>query len=148
MGRKRKKGNGRAGAKRRRPRPCTLERFRCDYVWNDRRQELFLNLLDEIESIRKQSKQRRVFVFGSFLTSKRIPGDLDLLLSYEPTSIPPKLVRVHPNDIQIKSNARMAFGKPVILDSKEAAIRDFNSDPANIQNHIFLSSTQVRELLI
>jgi predicted nucleotidyltransferase len=109
---------------------------------------LFGKLVEEINSIRQQSKQFRVFVFGSYLRGKRNPGDVDVLLSYEPASFPPRLKRIHPNDIQIMSNARTAIGHPAVLDSKKDIIRDFNKSPDNLRKGIALLPWQVRELVV
>jgi predicted nucleotidyltransferase len=129
-------------------RPCTLEEFAAEYARTSRRKELFDKLTAEIDNFRTQTKQMKVYVFGSYLRRKREPGDVDLMVSYEPAGFPPQLTRMHPDDLQVLSVARIDLIKPVALASKEEMVHEFNTSKNNVRDGITIHPRQVHELTV
>lgn len=58
-----------------------VEEFISLYVTNQRREELFAGLRIQLSSIMEDSSSIRVIIFGSFLTNREYPGDIDVLVS-------------------------------------------------------------------
>lgn len=129
-------------------RPCTLDEFRAEYAWNSRRKELLDKLTAEIDNFRTQTKQMKVYVFGSYLRRTRQPGDVDILVSYQPAGFQPRLTRLHPDDIQVLTDARIDLLKPVVLASKEEMVHKFNTSKNNVRDGITIHPRQVRELTV
>jgi len=59
----------------------TIYEFARKFSYNDRRRYLHDLLVDELEFIKTQCSQLRVLVFGSYITSKKNPRDIDVLIS-------------------------------------------------------------------
>lgn len=129
-------------------RPCSLDEFEAEYAWSGRRKELFDKLTAEIDNFRTQTKQLKVYVFGSYLRRTKQPGDVDILVSYEPAGFPPRLTRLHPDDIQVLTDARIDLLKPAVLASKEEMVHRFNTSKKNVEEGIAIRPEQVRELIV
>ena len=56
---------------------CTWEEAREKLAFNPYRQKLFFNLQQACQSL-KQSGCKRIYIAGSFASSKEIPGDFDI----------------------------------------------------------------------
>jgi hypothetical protein len=62
---------------------CTLDELRArfgSFQGNDRRPSLFARLEDFLAEVRAAGLVRHILVDGSFVTSKRDPNDIDLIL--------------------------------------------------------------------
>jgi hypothetical protein len=59
----------------------TWEEFTERFGWNDRRRGLIQGLAEAIEILRR-AECPRLWVDGSFVTSKEIPGDFDVCYDY------------------------------------------------------------------
>jgi predicted nucleotidyltransferase len=59
----------------------TLDEFAGKFSYSDRRKYLHDLFVDEMEFIKSQCSQLRVLIFGSYITSKKNPRDIDVLLS-------------------------------------------------------------------
>jgi hypothetical protein len=62
-------------------RKLTIEEFAGRFSNNDRRKYLLDLLIEDLEYIKSQCSQLCVLIFGSYITSKKYPGDIDVLIS-------------------------------------------------------------------
>ena len=102
--------------------------------------------MDEIHSAEQTFDAVRLWLFGSFLTEKNAPGDIDVLLTYRmdirQIAIQrgiPKFPRTHIQTVQILSHGGMT------MLTKEEMVGRFNDLDANVQNGIQISSGDVIE---
>jgi len=65
-------------------RTMTLEEFRGVFAVNERRSYLLGELLEELNVVARQCEKVSVIVFGSYITGKEEPGDIDVLVSLVP----------------------------------------------------------------
>jgi predicted nucleotidyltransferase len=63
-----------------------LQEFLETYVTNGKRRCLFDKLLEDLQVIKSQCSCMRIIVFGSYITSKLEPNDIDLMISLIPES--------------------------------------------------------------
>lgn len=106
----------------------TEEEFVATYCTSARREELFAELKHAMRIVRESMDPVRVVVYGSFVTEKEFPGDIDVLLcgdlrperwTSEPFQ-PPSSETVH-----IKATVRLPGPKPTLPDA-ESMIAGFN----------------------
>ena len=67
-------------------RQLDLDGFSEAYVTTERRKHLFDKFLEDLRVIKSQCSCMRIIVFGSFITSKKEPNDIDLMISLIPES--------------------------------------------------------------
>ncbi len=65
-------------------RSMALDEFREAFAVNERRSYLLGELLDELNVVARQCEKVSVIVFGSYITEKEAPGDIDVLVSLVP----------------------------------------------------------------
>lgn len=117
----------------------SMKQFRRAYAWNERRRHLYHMLLDELVGVRSQCTIMRVLVFGSYITSKEEPGDIDVLIGLIPTRecayafMTTGLVHRHPDDVDVTYHKTQMF-----LQTAEQLVRFFNNNPLNQKKHIAL----------
>ncbi len=63
-----------------------LQEFLDAYVTNEKRKRLFDKFLEDLQVIKSQCSCMRIIVFGSYITSKLEPNDIDLMISLIPES--------------------------------------------------------------
>jgi predicted nucleotidyltransferase len=63
-----------------------LQEFFETYVTNEKRNSLFDKLLEDLQVIKFQCSCMRIIVFGSYITPKLEPNDIDLMISLVPES--------------------------------------------------------------
>lgn len=110
----------------------TLDEFAGKFSFSDRRKYLHDLFVDEMEFIKSQCSQLRVLVFGSYITSKRNPRDIDVLLSLIAceeavyTVWTDGLRQRHPKEVDIHYYKTQQF-------IKDAAglLKHFNKNPKN-----------------
>lgn len=110
----------------------TAGEFRERFAYNERRRHLCDLLLDELELIRSQCSIVRVLVFGSYITDKEEPRDIDLLLSliagkecvYEVWT---KGLRLnHPDEVDVHY-----YKTQLYIKDGEGLLAHFNANPKN-----------------
>ncbi len=62
----------------------TLKEFKKRYLLNNYRKRLFKHLLEELENISGKCKCYKFLIFGSYITRKKEPNDIDVLISLIP----------------------------------------------------------------
>jgi hypothetical protein len=102
------------------------------FVWNERRSYLFGLLMEDLALIRSQCAVVKVLVFGSFITDKEEPRDIDLLLSFIADrdcvyEVWTKGLRLnHPDEVDVHYYKTQLFIKDA-----EGLLKHFNSNPKN-----------------
>jgi hypothetical protein len=110
----------------------TLDEFRDAFASSDRRKYLYGLFLEEMELIRSQCAVVRVLVFGSYITAKEEPNDIDLLIAliadsdsvYEVWTR--GLRRAHPDEVDVHY-----YKTQVYVNDAEGLLRHFNANPKN-----------------
>jgi predicted nucleotidyltransferase len=110
----------------------TLDEFREAFASGDRRKYLYGLFLEELALIQSQCAVVRVLVFGSYITEKEEPHDIDLLISliadsdcvYEVWAR--GLRRVHPDEVDVHYYKTQLYVKDA-----EGLLRHFNANPKN-----------------
>jgi predicted nucleotidyltransferase len=106
--------------------------FRERFAGNERRRYLYDLFMEELALIRSQCSIVRVLVFGSYITDKEEPRDIDLLLSliagkdcvYEVWT---KGLRLnHPDEVDVHY-----YKTQLYIKDAEGLLRHFNSNPKN-----------------
>ena len=78
----------------------TLAELRVRHAWNDRWRDLLTKLEDSINQWRSEVPEIRLWLFGSYLSDKPEPNDIDVLLTGRLHG-PPRISRKYPNHIQV-----------------------------------------------
>ncbi len=123
----------------------TIEELEKQYSTNEHRKELLDQFKDELGEWRDYLAEVRIWLFGSYLTDKEQPEDIDILLAGRlktGTSFPPKLPRKHKDRIHVISNLGTGM-----LSTKNDLIQKFNSNQNNVVKNIKLSADEVVDLL-
>lgn len=112
--------------------PLTLLQFKKKYCFSRTRADLFDKLTAELDNIGEQIEKMRILVFGSFLSEKEEPSDIDIIISLVPNRdsmymfMTDGLYRLYPEEIDIQYNRH-----ELLLDSAEHLIQVFNKNPFN-----------------
>lgn len=117
----------------------TIPELRAKFGTNDTR----LSLLDELDafvaSLRSNFSVFRLLVFGSFITSKELPSDIDVMAYVLATPEDPgfnkflQLKTLAPASIDVFTlHLSMSFGSPRPLPAAESMIAAFNSLEAHV----------------
>ena len=119
----------------------TLAQFHSAFVYNRRRRRLLVALLDELAGIAERSTKMRVVVFGSFMTDKEMPGDVDALvcavakdefvLELQENGFP----RRQPDDVDMFTYLSVRF-----LFTPERLVDEFNTNYKNRENQVVLEN--------
>ncbi len=111
--------------------------FKKKYLYNHHRKALFEYFLDELEDIKPKCIKLRVFIFGSFIRTKKEPNDIDVLINLVPNAdnvYPMMKERIHtryPDLVDIKYVKTQIF----LIDA-ESTVRHFNENPLNVKDEI------------
>jgi hypothetical protein len=139
---------------------CRDEKIRCmrltlmqleeTYAWNDRRRELLGKLKEELAQITRCSTGYRAVLYGSYLTKKTDPGDIDLIIAYDrrmgaKNCGSMEFPFLHKGDIQIKLSERQGYTTP--LPSAESLVLEFNEFPTNASKDIRIEPDTWMELV-
>lgn len=118
-----------------------IREFNKKYLYNRHRKTLFEYFLEELEDIRPKCEKLKIFIFGSFIRSKKEPNDIDVLLNLVPNAdnvYPMMKERIHtryPDKVDIKYVKTQLF-----LNDGECTVRHFNENPLNIKDEIKIKS--------
>lgn len=129
----------------------TLLQLEEKHAWNARRRELLKKLKEELDQFARCSTGYRAVVYGSYLTEKPEPGDMDLIIAYD-RRMGAKNCRsgfgfpfLHKGDIQIKTEERMGCTTP--LPSAADLVKGFNDFPTNAAKGIRIEPGTWTELV-
>jgi hypothetical protein len=120
----------------------TLAMLRAYFAHTVRREILLNKLEEEIAGWSISNPGFKCWLFGSFLSNKPEPADIDVLLSAPLKRIPPDLPRRHKDCIHVKSNIGTT------LRTKEQMVAEFNNVERNHALGIQLSVDEVVELVV
>ena len=115
----------------------TLEEFRTAYAINDRRRHLIDELLEELKVIARQCRKFSIIVFGSYITDKDEPDDIDVLISLLPKKecvfaiMKEGIEKEHQKEVDIQFQRGEYYTK-----SAESLIDFFNENPFNLKKGI------------
>jgi len=126
----------------------SLDQLEQQFAVNTHRMGLLTKFKDELLDWQAYLTELRIWLFGSYLTDKDQPGDIDVLLAgrLKPgTPLPPKLPRKYRDDIHVMPELRFGIGE---LASKEQLVQKFNEDEGNMNRGIQISVHQVIDLLL
>jgi len=110
----------------------TLEELSGRFAVNEQRRRLFDLLVDELASIQTQCRSLRVLVFGSYISDKDSPHDIDILISLIPNEEcvyalwTGGLRREHPDEVDVHYYKTQRYIKDA-----EGLLEHFNSNPKN-----------------
>jgi len=114
-----------------------LRAFRKRFATNDRRREIFQSLVDELGLLRSQCQAMRVLVFGSYITDKDEPGDVDVLVSGVPRQDIAFEVEVHGFARGEHPDVDLFWERAVRFPATpERLIERFNRNASNRESHI------------
>jgi predicted nucleotidyltransferase len=110
----------------------TPDEFRKTFAYNKRRRYLYGLLREELALIKCQCTAVRVLVFGSYITDKEEPRDIDLLLSliaekervYEVWTKGLRLT--HPDEVDVHY-----YKTQLYIKDGECLLAHFNANPKN-----------------
>lgn len=114
-----------------------IDEFAEQYVTNERRRILFEKLLEELQLIRSQCRRFRVIVFGSFITNKEKPNDIDLMISIIPDQdhifdfMTDGMQQKNDDEVDIQYQKAEYF-----LKNAQQLVDFFNENPLNKKNGI------------
>ena len=101
--------------------------FETTFVTNDHRKKLFEAMIAQIDENRKISEKQIILVYGSFITEKEVPADIDLLCS---------VIAWIQNTIPVLNDElvhiRFIWGTQLV--AAEQLVRSFNEFPTNKEN--------------
>ncbi len=115
----------------------TLKEFRTTYAINDRRRHLIKELLGELEVIARQCRKFSIIVFGSYISDKDEPGDIDVLISLLPKKncvyalLKKGLEKEHEKEVDIQFQRGEYYTR-----SAESLVDYFNENPLNLKKGI------------
>jgi hypothetical protein len=116
-----------------------LDGFRKKFAYNDRRKSLVERFIEEMECVKSQCTKLRVLIYGSYLTSKKNPGDIDVFISLIPDKdcvfkiITDGLRRVHPEEVDIQFHKTQYF-----IQDAEKMMKYFNENEINKKNGVVM----------
>jgi hypothetical protein len=102
------------------------------FAYNERRKYLYGLLLEELALVRSQCATVRVLVFGSYISDKEEPRDIDLLLSLIADSecvyeVWTKGLRLnHPDEVDVHY-----YKTQLYIKDAESLLKHFNANPKN-----------------
>jgi hypothetical protein len=104
----------------------SLDAFQQKFANNPIREDLFRALIAQIEENRKISKEQTIVIFGSYVTEKEKPGDIDILCSLK-CLVTPRVLD--------SSKVQMLAACGTYLYSAKKIIHNFHQMPGNIENN-------------
>ncbi len=118
----------------------TLAEFGATHAYNDHRLRLLRLFADEVEGLRLQCDRLRILIFGSYISKKELPGDIDVLVSLIPdcdhvySFMRKGLDRRHPEDVDLYFHKTQVF----MVDAMNL-IKHFNENPLNKKRRITIA---------
>lgn len=121
-------------------RQLDLDDFSEAYVTTDRRKYLFDKFLEDLRVIKSQCSCMRIIVFGSYITSKSEPNDIDLMISLIPGSeyvydfMTDGLWQKNRNEVDVQYQRAEYF-----LKDAQQLVAFFNENPINREKGICIT---------
>ncbi len=115
----------------------SINEFSKKFCFNSHRSRLFDYFYEELENVKRQSSKMRVLVFGSFITKKEKPSDIDVLISIVPNRdwsyhiLKKGLKRIHSDEIDVQFSKQQMF-----LENCDKLIENFNTNKINKKKKI------------
>ncbi len=126
----------------------TLEELSGIYAGNEQRKRLFGLFVNELASIKKQCSRLRVLVFGSYITEKSNPRDIDVLISLIPSEEcvyalwTEGLHREHPEEVDVHYYKTQRYMKDA-----EGLLEHFNNNPKNeLQGIVIHDAVEITDI--
>lgn len=121
-----------------------IEILKEKYAINERRKVLFNQLIDEIEYLKGFTSNLKIAIYGSHITSKDFPCDLDIIICGNLTEVGlnlqtnsfPKPIPTKNKDIQRKGNFRFNSECMDVIE----IINGFNNNEENKKNNITIQN--------
>lgn len=110
------------------------------YVTTERRKYLFDKFLEDLQVIKSQCNCLRIIIFGSYITSKTEPNDIDLMISLIPESeyvydfMTDGLRQKNRNEVDVQYQKAEYF-----LKDAQQLIAFFNENPINKEKGICIT---------
>jgi len=110
------------------------------YAFNEHRKKLLRLLVEDLDVIKGQCDRLRVLIFGSYISFKKNPKDIDILLALIPNRdsvyaiMKSGLRRKHPGTVDVQFNKAQRFMKDA-----DSLIRNFNENPLNKRKGIVIN---------
>ena len=124
----------------------TIEDFKINYVYNERRLQLFNTLIEVINYYKQHSTEFKFVIFGSFITDKELPCDIDILQDTVLNEKGKELVYLSKKfefptivftDMHFKGKCSM---DKLVYNSPEERVISFNQEEDNILKSIKISN--------
>lgn len=127
-----------------------LADFVVRYNGSERRQALLIELKKEIAHLCGFASSFRVLVFGSFLTEKPVPGDIDLLIAGIGKTFALRYPQVtSKDDLDLMTWFSVPLhGSSLRVPSAEELVHRFNNEQSNAEKGIAISIEDVCELMV
>ncbi|OHD64344.1 MAG: hypothetical protein A2176_01785 [Spirochaetes bacterium RBG_13_51_14] len=117
----------------------TLEQFCSRFAYNKQRKLLCDMFIEELALIQSQCEKWRVLVFGSYITRRKNPNDIDVLLSLIPnvecvySVITRGLRQKHPRCVDVHYYKTQHYIKDA-----DGLLKHFNNNPINELQGVFI----------
>lgn len=114
-----------------------IDEFARCYATNERRRDLFKKFIEELQLVRSQCSRLRVIVFGSYITNKEEPNDIDLMISLIPDQdhvfdfMTDGMQQKNDDEVDIQYQKAEYF-----LKNAQQLVDFFNENPLNKKNGI------------
>jgi len=147
--RRRQKIGRRRRAKAMAARVLSLRKFSQHLVRGNRRKMLFAHLQEELGPLLRVCSEFRAWVFGSYLTTKRRPNDIDLLITCRVPMHQAGIVFQHLSHRRHREDVQMLHrcgSSP--MPTKEQMIAEFNSQERNNASGISIADDDLIELTL
>ena len=124
----------------------TLAQLEEQHATSDLRRELLAKFQEELAEWQGYLADINIWLFGSFLSDKQEPGDIDVLLAgrLKPGApLPPKLPRKHKGEVHLLS----IIGTGALA-NKERLVQKFNAQEGNVKKGIQVTPDSVTDLFL
>jgi hypothetical protein len=122
-----------------------LPQFIEKFGTNERRAHLVECFLDDLKGLKEYYGNLQIFVFGSFVTAKEEPTDIDVLTRGTAKKHFETYKTKHAGKIQILPSASLTGGGRY---TRADVVRIFNEFDANLKNGIVITVDQVIEVTL
>jgi predicted nucleotidyltransferase len=124
-----------------------LEELKIKYATNEHREQLYTDLMDYLKVLENELEPYMVILFGSYITEKDEPKDIDMLIHGYYKKFPDYAVRksvkgehpIHSHSV----NVSITIGEMILMSAEDVVNRFVNSEKneeieLKIDNHVKL----------